>query len=87
MSNVASRIADGPSVPEHVLRYFMNKTSTGEDYARGIFSSLDLFLTSHQVSKVPSIVIDEAWHAFILHTKDYEEFCMNSIGRFVHHIT
>ena len=30
--------------------------------------------------------IDEAWHNFILFTKDYEEFCRTHFGRFVHHV-
>ncbi|MFI7094039.1 glycine-rich domain-containing protein [Streptomyces lydicus] len=32
----------------------------------------------------PSRVVDEGWHALILHTKVYEELCA-SLGGFVHH--
>jgi len=32
-----------------------------------------------------SPVIDEVWHAFILHTREYAEFCQSIFGRFVHH--
>ncbi|MGI5261128.1 glycine-rich domain-containing protein [Streptomyces angustmyceticus] len=32
----------------------------------------------------PSRVVDEGWHALILHTKVYEELCA-SLGDFVHH--
>ncbi len=30
--------------------------------------------------------IDIVWHAFILHTKEYAEFCGKFFGRFVHHL-
>ncbi|MEV7471002.1 hypothetical protein AB0O20_31515 [Streptomyces kronopolitis] len=32
----------------------------------------------------PSRVVDDGWHAIILHTKVYEELCA-SLGDFVHH--
>jgi hypothetical protein len=34
---------------------------------------------------MPSVVADELWHEFILHTKSYEQFCMQAFGRFMHH--
>src|SRR5688572_9009956 len=33
----------------------------------------------------PTREIDEAWHHFILFTKDYEHFCQQCFGRFIHH--
>lgn len=33
----------------------------------------------------PSIDIDEVWHAHILHTKEYANFCDNVFGQFLHH--
>ncbi len=33
----------------------------------------------------PSLKIDEAWHAFILHTRDYAAYCQERFGRFIHH--
>jgi anti-sigma regulatory factor (Ser/Thr protein kinase) len=33
----------------------------------------------------PSETIDAGWHAFILHTADYAEFCDRVAGRFIHH--
>jgi len=29
--------------------------------------------------------VDEIWHAFILHTRDYADFCQQVRGRFIHH--
>lgn len=34
---------------------------------------------------MPSRVVDDAWHAFILDTRAYEHFCAQAFGRFVHH--
>lgn len=34
---------------------------------------------------MPSQVVDELWHEFILHTRNYEAFCGKAFGRFLHH--
>ncbi|MFM9968438.1 MAG: glycine-rich domain-containing protein [Burkholderiales bacterium] len=34
---------------------------------------------------MPSQVVDELWHEFILYTKNYDDFCRNAFGRFMHH--
>jgi hypothetical protein len=33
----------------------------------------------------PSPLVDDFWHAFLLHTKAYQEFCEGTLGKFVHH--
>lgn len=33
----------------------------------------------------PSPLVDDFWHAFLLHTKAYAEFCEQRFGRFLHH--
>ena len=33
----------------------------------------------------PSKSVDKAWHAFILHTRDYEAYCRERFGRVIHH--
>ncbi|MET7945892.1 hypothetical protein [Micromonospora sp. NPDC005324] len=33
----------------------------------------------------PSALVDIGWHAFILHTQDYAQFCHRIAGRFIHH--
>ncbi|WP_150134531.1 glycine-rich domain-containing protein [Streptomyces hyaluromycini] len=37
-------------------------------------------------SLAPSNLVDYGWHAFILHTVDYAQFCEQVVGRFVHHV-
>ena len=34
---------------------------------------------------MPSQVVDDAWHAFILFTRAYDMFCRKAFGRFLHH--
>lgn len=34
---------------------------------------------------MPSQVVDDAWHEFILFTRNYKIFCSKAIGRFLHH--
>jgi hypothetical protein len=34
---------------------------------------------------MPSQVVDDAWHEFILFTKKYNDFCLKALGRFLHH--
>lgn len=34
----------------------------------------------------PITILDEMWHTFILHTKQYMKFCMSNFKQFIHHI-
>jgi hypothetical protein len=34
---------------------------------------------------MPSQVVDDLWHEFILYTRHYDEFCSKAFGRFLHH--
>ncbi len=49
----------------------------------------DYFLICLQAKRkwvsMPSQVVDEAWHAFILSTRLYEIFCQRGFGYFLHH--
>ncbi|WP_328549675.1 hypothetical protein [Streptomyces sp. NBC_00366] len=33
----------------------------------------------------PSKTVDPGWHTFMLHTEDYEKWCLERYGRFIHH--
>lgn len=39
-----------------------------------------------QYISMPSKVVDDLWHEFILYTVDYEAFCGKAFGRFFHHM-
>jgi len=34
----------------------------------------------------PSDLVDLGWHTFILHTREYADFCARIGGRFIHHV-
>jgi hypothetical protein len=34
---------------------------------------------------MPSQAVDDAWHEFILFTRQYDKFCHHAFGRFLHH--
>jgi hypothetical protein len=34
---------------------------------------------------MPSQVVDDLWHEFILYTREYQRFCSKAFGRFLHH--
>lgn len=74
--------------PVVVARY-MRDYSASEGDAQRCFNTLKQFLaTSVAVDgdRVASKPVDNMWHTFILHTKDYEKFCEEYLGRFVHHV-
>lgn len=35
---------------------------------------------------MPSKAVDDAWHEFILMTRDYASFCRHAFGRYLHHV-
>jgi hypothetical protein len=48
------------------------------------------FFLAHHLSggkfiSMPSQVVDDLWHEFILFTKAYDAFCKQAFGRFLHH--
>lgn len=62
----------------------------GEDHINQVISSLKTYFalcgeSPSRMISMPSQVTDVAWHEFILFTRRYEEFCMNAVGRFLHH--
>src|SRR5262245_11697166 len=34
---------------------------------------------------MPSQVVDDLWHEFILYTRDYQRFCNRAFGGYMHH--
>ena len=54
--------------------------------AQGLRQFFLTYLKSgHQYVSMPSQVVDDLWHEFILYTKNYEQFCDKAFGRFLHH--
>jgi hypothetical protein len=41
--------------------------------------------SKRRMVSMPSQVVDDAWHEFILFTRAYQDFCCQAFGRFLHH--
>ena len=41
--------------------------------------------SGRQFVSMPSRVVDDLWHAFILYTRHYQAFCHHAFGGFLHH--
>jgi hypothetical protein len=44
-----------------------------------------LLISLDSESHSPSHIVDLAWHTFVLHTREYANFCEQIAGRFIHH--
>lgn len=40
---------------------------------------------SNKMVSMPSKVVDDAWHEFILFTRAYQQYCNKALGRYLHH--
>jgi hypothetical protein len=46
---------------------------------------LAYLLSGNKYVAMPSQVVDDLWHEFILYTKEYRAFCQSAFGAFLHH--
>ena len=54
--------------------------------ARALRQFFLVYLKSgYQHVSMPSQVVDDLWHEFILYTRNYEKFCKQAFGRYFHH--
>ena len=54
--------------------------------ARALRQFFLVYLTSgYKHISMPSQVVDDLWHEFILYTKNYDAFCQKAFGRYMHH--
>lgn len=73
---------------DKVIGRFMKVHGVSQVEAETIFRELMkfLFICGHvPASSPPSAMVDEMWHTFIMFTWDYYEFCVEYVGRFLHH--
>lgn len=82
-------LALSTTIPAHVISDYAIESGLPAHNAESLAHELERFLwlcahSSHRL--VPSPAIDAIWHDFILHTRDYEAFCLQNFGRFVHHV-
>jgi len=54
--------------------------------SRGLRQFFIAYLMSgKEFVSMPSVVADDLWHEFILYTREYEAFCRQAFGGFLHH--
>ncbi|MBQ4811065.1 hypothetical protein A7985_00960 [Pseudoalteromonas luteoviolacea] len=80
---------------EHVIDKFTESFDVSRDESAAIFEEMKKLLWlmySASQESGPEIyvhkeilVIDEMWHTFILFTQDYDAFCRQFFGEFLHH--
>ena len=73
---------------ESVIDAIQKDAGVDRETARTWFNEMLLFLDLAAASKdfiSPPTAVDRAWHAFILHTRDYEAYCRERFGRVIHH--
>jgi hypothetical protein len=46
---------------------------------------LAYLMGNHQFVSMPSVIVDDLWHEFILYTREYQRFCRRAFGGFLHH--
>jgi len=71
-------------------RWRLKHPSLSEEEENAVFEGLrDFFWACQCAGKrmvaMPSQVVDDGWHEFILFSRAYAEFCRNAFGRFLHH--
>lgn len=77
--SVVARVAREEHVPEDVARRWFEEMLKFLDTVGAMRRARD------RRALVPSPQVDAAWHAFILHTRPYSEFCERHHGGYVHH--
>jgi hypothetical protein len=73
---------------EAVVDIYCHRFNAQKAEAKALFQQTLVFLWDCSRSgetMVPTKQIDEMWHVFILHTREYEQFCLERLGKFVHH--
>lgn len=85
MKLLAQKVFDRtPELKNRIIQ----KCEINEHEVIDAFTELLKFFHVISLSKrqcTPSLVIDNIWHEFILFTREYQAFCNEHFGRFIHH--
>lgn len=77
------------SIPERVILRYMKEFEVERPEAERHYEETVKYLLGCSeivMPLVPSLVVDDAWHNFILFTKDYAPWCEAHLGAVVHHV-
>lgn len=72
---------------EHIIARLAAEAALSHEDAEVLFDDTLKFLAlaGNGTKLSPPAKIDLGWHNFILHTRDYNDFCQSCFGRFIHH--
>jgi hypothetical protein len=81
---------------EDLIARFVEEHGVLESYAQELFVETKkwlwlCYIESLEQAKIPLTIypnmgaLDEMWHSFVLFSKDYETFCQDFFGNFIHH--
>lgn len=90
MRNRTSYIDDYPYARFLDKRLAARRPELSAEQRALVFSALrDYFhlcrTARRRMVSMPSQAVDDAWHEFILFTRNYRRFCSGAFGRFLHH--
>lgn len=75
---------------ERLVSRIVKDEGHDRDLAERIMDQALVFLAActqeHGAPLSPTPLVDVGWHTFILHTRDYSEFCQRIAGRMIHHV-
>jgi hypothetical protein len=75
---------------ERLVARLVSDEGLSSGFAARVMDQALAFLGASAVNRgeplSPSRAVDPGWHTFILHTRDYREFCQRTAGRFIHHV-
>jgi hypothetical protein len=81
---------------EKVIQRFLDTYDVPEEEARALFHELKKWLWLCARAKAvggprlavhgPLLMLDEMWHAFMQYTLDYQRYCLDRLGAFIHHL-
>jgi hypothetical protein len=79
-----------PALFDALAQRVMKDEGVDRGYAERVIEQTIIFLKAcgmrgSEAKLCPSVQVDPGWHAFLLYTRDYAEFCQQIAGQFIHH--
>lgn len=79
---------DDPSAERPFSHRLREANEWDEEFTQMAIQEYRKFMYLKAVTELPltpSVVVDSVWHMHILYTRNYQAFCRDFIGYFVHH--
>ena len=76
---------ENPDVVERIAREHQMDMAQAESIFRDTLRFLYLAGATDAKHIAPTKNIDIGWHAFLMYTRDYAQFCEANFGKFIHH--